>query len=52
MYLQEGNLAFLKDITTLKKETNESKLGKAIARVMHAGQKQPLWVEEALTIKK
>lgn len=51
MYMQEGNLVFLKDIASLKKETNEEKLGKAIARVMKTDQKQSLWVDEVLTVK-
>ncbi len=34
MYLQEGKMIFLKDIDTLRCETGEDKLGKAIARVM------------------
>lgn len=34
MYLQEGKLQFFKDIETIRKETGEMKLGKAIARIM------------------
>lgn len=51
MYLQEGNMIFLKDIATLKGETNEEKLSKAIAQVMRAGLKEPLWINEVLTVK-
>ncbi|MGZ5134235.1 MAG: ATP-binding cassette domain-containing protein, partial [Flavitalea sp.] len=34
MYLQEGRMQFLKDIQTLQEETGETRLGKAIARIM------------------
>lgn len=34
MYLQEGKMIFLKDIESLRRETGQDKLGKAIARVM------------------
>lgn len=34
MYLQEGKLQFFKNMETLKKETGELKLGKAIASIM------------------
>jgi len=34
MYLQEGKLVFFKDAKTLRNETGELKLGKAIARIM------------------
>ncbi len=34
MYLQEGRLQFFKNIDTIRKETGEMKLGKAIARIM------------------
>lgn len=34
MYLQEGKMIFLKDIESLRQETGQDKLGKAIARVM------------------
>ena len=37
MYLQEGKMIFLKDIETLREETGEDKLGKAIARIMRGG---------------
>lgn len=51
MYLQEGKMIFFKDIDTLKKDTNEEKLGKAIARVMQGDKKEPLWVNEVLAPK-
>jgi Cu-processing system ATP-binding protein len=34
MYMQEGKMQFFKEIETLKEETGEIKLGKAIARIM------------------
>lgn len=34
MYLQEGSLVFIKDVATLREETGEIKLGKAMARIM------------------
>jgi Cu-processing system ATP-binding protein len=34
MYLQEGKMVFLKDMQTLQDQTGESRLGKAIARIM------------------
>src|SRR6185503_15172489 len=34
MYLQEGKLEFFKEIDQLREETDELKLGKAIARIM------------------
>lgn len=34
MYLQEGRMQFLKDLQTLQDETGETRLGKAIARIM------------------
>jgi ABC-type multidrug transport system ATPase subunit len=37
IYLQEGKLRFFKNIETLRKETGEPKLGKAIAKIIFAG---------------
>jgi Cu-processing system ATP-binding protein len=37
MYLQDGEMQFFKDIQTLQDETGESRLGKAVARVMKGG---------------
>ena len=34
MYLQEGKMRFLKDLQTLQDETGETRLGRAIARIM------------------
>ncbi len=40
MYLQEGKMIFLKDINSLRQETGENKLGKAIARMMRGGKRE------------
>ena len=50
MYLQEGKLVFFKDVKTLRNETGELKLGKAVARIM----KEELntgWVKKILETK-
>ena len=52
MYLQEGKMIFLKDIATLRRETGEDKLGKAIASVMRAEKKEASWIGEVLALKK
>ncbi|HRO69518.1 MAG TPA: ABC transporter ATP-binding protein [Chitinophagaceae bacterium] len=52
MYLQEGRLIFMKDIGSLRKETGEEKLGKAIARVMRDSKRESLWVDEMLADKR
>jgi len=51
MYLQEGKMIFLKDIESLRKDTGEDKLGKAIARVMREGKREALWIDEVLALK-
>ncbi len=51
MYLQEGKMIFLKDIESLRQETGEEKLGKAIAGIMRGGKKEALWIDEVLAIK-
>ena len=51
MYLQEGRMMFIKNIETLRRETGEDKLGKAIAKVMR-GEKQVLWINEVLAKEK
>jgi Cu-processing system ATP-binding protein len=48
MYLQEGKMIFLKEIETLKEETGENKLGRAIARIMLSERTKTLWVDEIL----
>ena len=47
MYLQEGKLVFFKDIGTLRDETGELKLGKAIASIMRE-ESNMKWVKENL----
>ena len=51
MYLQEGRLHFFKGIETLRKETGEPKLGKAIAKIMKRQLQPSSWVDEVLNIK-
>lgn len=48
MYLQEGKLQFLKDMETLREETGELKLGKAIARIMKGQQMDSSWIQKKL----
>src|SRR5690349_13906853 len=49
MYMQEGRMMFLKDIETLRKDTGENKLSKAIAQMMKDGRNNQLWIDEVLT---
>jgi len=51
MYLQEGKMIFLKNIESLRKETGEDKLGKAIAKIMRGGKRETLWINEVLAVK-
>src|SRR6185369_7291011 len=51
MYLQDGRLQFFKSIETLRKETGEPKLGKAIAKIMKNQLQPSSWVDEILNIK-
>lgn len=51
MYLQEGRLQFFRSIETLRKETGELKLGKAIAKIMKHQLQPSSWVDEVLKIK-
>lgn len=51
MYLQEGKMLFFNDMATLRKETGEEKLGKAIARVMKGEKLNNLWIDEVLSVK-
>ena len=51
MYLQEGKMIFLKDIETLRRETGEDKLVKAIAGIMRSDKKNALWIDEVLALK-
>lgn len=52
MYLQEGKLVFMRDIDSLRHETGEEKLGRAIARVMRDTRKESLWIDEMLAGKR
>jgi len=51
MYLQEGKLQFCKSIDTLRRETGEPKLGKAIAKIMKNQLQPSSWVDKVLEIK-
>jgi len=51
MYLQDGRLQFFESIETLRKETGEPKLGKAIAKIMKNQLQPSSWVDEVLNIK-
>ena len=52
MYLQEGKMQFLKDLQTLQDETGETRLGKAIARIMKSEKLNILRSDDALAMKK
>jgi len=52
MYLQEGNLRFLKDIQTIRDETGEGRLGKAIARIMKNEKLNTLTTDGSVSIRK
>lgn len=51
MYLQEGKMQFLKDMKTLQDETGETRLGKAIARIMK-GNKLNFYPDALMVIEK
>ena len=51
IYLQEGRLQFFKNIETLRKETGELRLGKAIAKIMKNQLQPSSWVDQVLNIK-
>ncbi len=50
MYLQEGKMLFFKDIETLKEETGELRLGKAIARVMKGDDFSNEWIDRMFDV--
>jgi Cu-processing system ATP-binding protein len=50
MYLQDGKMEFLKDMATLRRDTGEQKLGKAIAFIMRGGKKETKWVDQLLEV--
>ncbi|HEX2844988.1 MAG TPA: ABC transporter ATP-binding protein [Chitinophagaceae bacterium] len=52
MYLQEGKLRFLKDMQTLQDETGETRLGKAIARIMKSEKLNLLSGDDKVMVKK
>lgn len=49
MYLQEGKMQFLKNIETLREDTGEINLGKAIARIMKGEDPTGNFISEMLT---
>jgi ABC-type multidrug transport system, ATPase component len=51
MYLQEGKMIFLKVIDTLRHETGQERLGKAIAHVMRGEKNESFWINEVLAAK-
>jgi len=51
IYLQEGKMIFFKDIETLRKETGEDKLGKAIAHIMRTEKNATSWINQVLDFK-
>lgn len=51
MYLQEGRMIFLKDIDTLRTETGEDRLGKAIASIMKDNKGNSKWITDLLEVK-
>lgn len=50
MYLQEGKMLFFKDIETLKEETGELRLGKAIAKVMKGEDFSNEWIDRMFDV--
>lgn len=50
MYLQEGKLQFFKNVETLREETGELKLGKAVAQIMKEDLENK-WVSKLFEIK-
>ena len=51
MYLQDGKMQFLKNIETLREDTGELKLGKAIARIMKGEDPTGNFISEVLNKK-
>ena len=52
MYLQEGKMQFFKDMQSLQDETGETRLGKAIARIMKSEQLNVLRRDDTLSLKR
>jgi Cu-processing system ATP-binding protein len=52
MYLQEGKMLFFKEIDTLREETGELKLAKAIARIMKGDDISSRWIDKIFELNK
>ncbi|HEY0677275.1 MAG TPA: ABC transporter ATP-binding protein [Chitinophagaceae bacterium] len=52
MYMQEGKVEFFKEIDTLRDETGETKLSRAIARLMKGQKLNSMWIDEVVDIKR
>ena len=48
MYMQEGKMEFIKEIDTLREETGELRLNKAIAKIMRRGNADTGWVDKII----
>jgi len=48
MYMQEGKMEFIKRIDTLREETGELRLNKAIAKIMRRGNADTGWIDKIL----
>jgi len=48
MYMQDGKMEFVKDIQTLREETGELRLSKAIAKIMKGESLNTAWIERIL----
>lgn len=52
MYMQEGKMEFIKEIDDLRKQTGETRLSKAIAKIMRGGNQNTMaWVDKILNFK-
>jgi len=49
MYLQEGKVQFMKDLESLREETGEIKLGRAIAKIMKGGTGRK-WIDNVIEV--
>jgi Cu-processing system ATP-binding protein len=48
MYMQDGKMEFIKDIQTLREETGELRLSKAIAKIMKGESLNTAWIDKIL----
>jgi len=48
MYMQEGKMEFIKDIQTIREETGELRLGRAIAKIMKGESMSTEWISRVL----